>query len=90
VASPSIRNTTKEEEEEDYLLLNKPLVLLVCPVPIAVFLLRYKLFRQLFKDDLEELLLARLVVCISVPDCNLDGIPAYGVGDTADVVVECL
>lgn len=66
---------------------SKTLVLLVSLVPVAV-LLRLQLGTQLLKDGLKQLLLADLVVSIASPDGDLNGIPADGVGDTADVVIE--
>jgi hypothetical protein len=58
------------------LLLNEALVLLVRLVPIAVFLLWLQLLGQLLEDHLQQLLLARLVLCVTVPDRNLDRVPA--------------
>jgi hypothetical protein len=78
-------NHTKEERQ---LLLDESLVLLVRLVPVAVFLLWLELVRQLLQNRLEQLLLARLVVCITVPDCNLDRVPADRVRNAADVIVE--
>lgn len=79
-------NTTKEGRQ---LLLDESLVLLVSLVPVAVFLLWLKLLRQLLEDRLQQLLFAGLVLCIAVPDRNLDRVPADRVRDAADVIVEC-
>jgi hypothetical protein len=43
---------TNKVPKEDKLLLDETLVLLVRLVPVAVFLLRYQLFRKLLKNDL--------------------------------------
>jgi hypothetical protein len=63
-------------------------VFLVCLVPVAVLLLWLQFFRQLLQDRLEQLLLARFVLRISVPNRDLDRVPADRVGDAANVVVE--
>jgi hypothetical protein len=75
-------------KEGKQLLLDESLVFLVRLVPVAVFLLWLEFVRQLLQNRLEQLLLARLVVCVTVPDCNLDRIPADRVRDAADVIVE--
>lgn len=62
-------------------------MLLVRLVPVAV-LLRLQLGAQLLEDGLEKLLLASLIVSVTVPDGDLYGVPADGVGYAADVVIE--
>lgn len=76
------------QEMHLFLLLNEPLVLLVRLVPVAVLLLRLQLLRQLLENHLQQLFLARLVLRITVPDRDLDRIPADGIREAADVVVE--
>lgn len=85
---PCLSIYSNSTSEESQLLLDEPLVLLVRLVPVAVFLLWHKLFRKLLENDLQQLLPAGLVLCVSVPDRDLDGVPADRVGDAADVVVE--
>ena len=74
-------NSTAEESQ---LLLDEPFVLLVRLVPVAVFLLWLQLLGQLLEDHLQQLLLARLVVRITVPDRNLDRVPADRVGEATE------
>jgi hypothetical protein len=81
-------STLATAKEGGQLLLDETLVFLVRLVPVAVLLLWLQLIRQLLKNRLEQLLLARLILCISVPDCNLDRVPADRVRDAADVIVE--
>jgi len=75
-------------KEESQLLADEALVLLVGLVPVAVFLLWLQLLGQLLEDHLQQLLLARLVLCVTVPDRDLDRVPADRVRDAADVVIE--
>jgi hypothetical protein len=67
---------------------DKPFVLLVRLIPIAV-LLRPQLLRQLIYNRGDQFLLALLVIRVTVPDGDLNRVPADAVGETADVVVEC-
>ena len=57
-------------------------------VPVTVFLLWPQLFRQFLEDDSQELITSSLVLCVSVPDSDLDCVPTNAIRDTADVVVE--
>ena len=63
-------------------------MLLVSLVPVAIFL-RLQLSTELLEDSLEQLLLASIVIGVAVPDGDLDSVPANGIRNTADVVVEC-
>jgi len=58
------------------LLSNEALVLVVCLVPVAILLLGLQLGRQLLEDNLEQLVPSCLVVCVTVPDSNLNRVPA--------------
>jgi hypothetical protein len=63
-------------------------MLLVRLIPVTV-LLRPQLLRQLVYNRGDQFLLALLVICVTVPDGDLDRVPADAVGETADIVVEC-
>jgi hypothetical protein len=85
---PTPKGKTADWYKVGSLLLNEALVLLVRLVPVAVFLLRSKLIRQLLQDHRQQLLPPRLVLRVAGPDGDLYSVPANAVRDPADVVVE--
>jgi len=57
-------------------------------IPITI-LLWLQFLRQLIQNRGDQFLLALLVICVTVPDGDLDGVPPDAVGEAADVVVKC-